>query len=84
MEEKEIGHITDFFGKISVAAIEITNDSLTVGDNIKIKGATTDFTQPVDSMQKDKVNIQTAKKGDVIGIKVKDKVRHSDKVYKVT
>lgn len=83
MEEKEIGHVTDYFGKIGVAAIEITDDSLAIGNNIKIKGATTDFTQTVDSMQKDKMSIQIAKKGDTIGIKVKDKVRHNDKVYKV-
>ena len=83
MEEKEIGFVTDYFGKIGVAAIEITNDSLTVGDNIKFKGATTDFTQAVDSMQKDKASMQTAKKGDIVGIKVKDKVRHNDKIFKV-
>lgn len=83
MEEKEIGKVTHYFGNIGVAAIEITSDTLSVGDNIRIKGNTTDITQSVDSMQLEHQNVTTAKKGDGIGIKVKDKVRPHDKVFKI-
>ena len=84
MEEIEIGYVEHYFGKLSVAAVKITADSLTAGDTIHIKGHTTDFTQTVDSIQVDRNPIQTAKAGDDIGIKVKDHVRDGDKVYKVT
>jgi len=84
MPEEEIGKISDYFRKIGVAAIEITQGTLSVGDTIRIKGHTTDFTQVVESMQVEHQNVQTAKAGDSIGIKVKDHVRDHDEVYKVT
>jgi len=84
MPEEEVGKISDYFKKIGVAAIEITKGSLSVGDTIHIKGHTTDFTQSVDSMQIEHQSVPTAKAGDSIGIKVKDVVRDSDIVYKVT
>jgi translation initiation factor IF-2 len=84
MPEEEIGKITDYFRKIEVAAIDITQGTLSVGDTIHIKGHTTDFTQVVESMQIEHENVQTAKAGDSIGIKVKDHVRDHDQVYKVT
>ena len=84
MPEEEIGEVTDYFRKIEVAAIDITQGTLSVGDTIHIKGHTTDFTQVVESMQIEHENVQTAKVGDSIGIKVKDHVRDHDKVYKVT
>ncbi|MGB8656794.1 MAG: hypothetical protein WCE90_03305 [Candidatus Zixiibacteriota bacterium] len=84
MPEEEIGRISDYFRKIGVAAIEITKGTLAVGDTIRIKGHTTDFIQTVDSMQIEHLGVQTAKAGDSIGIKVKEPVRDSDVVYKVT
>jgi len=84
MPEEEIGKVTDYFRKIGVAAIDITQGTLSVGDTIRIKGHTTDFTQVVESMQIEHENVQTVKAGDSIGIKVKDAVRDHDKVYKVT
>ena len=83
MEEKEIGYITHFFGHISVAAIKITSDSLSVGDTIKVKGHTSDFEQKIDSIQINKAEVKEAKKGDEIGIKIKDRVRPNDKVFKI-
>jgi putative protease len=80
-ELKEIGKITHFFDKIMVAAIELSEE-VKVGDTIVIKGETTNFEQKLDSMQVDKQDIQQAKPGDDIGIKVKNKVRVNDKVYK--
>jgi putative protease len=83
MPEEEIGKVADFFAKIGVAAIDLTG-TLSVGDTIHIKGHTTDFTQTIDSMQVEHQNVQKAGPGDSIGIKVKDRVRDSDIVYKVT
>jgi putative protease len=84
MPEEEIGRVSGYFGKIGVAAIEITQGTLSVGDTIRIKGHTTDLTQVVESMQIEHLNVPTVKAGDSIGIRVKDHVREHDKVYKVT
>ena len=82
MEEKQIGTIDHFFGNISVSMIKLT-DALKVGDKIRIKGSTTDLVQDVASMQIDRVPAQEAKAGDIISIKVEQKVRKDDTVYKV-
>ena len=80
-KEKEIGKVSDYFAKIEVAAIKLSK-GLKVGDKIHVKGATTDFEQEVKSMQIHKDPVETAKKGDEIGIKVKKKVRKGYKIYK--
>jgi translation elongation factor EF-1alpha len=82
--EKLIGKITHYFGKIGVGIIKIENGELNVGDTIHIKGHTSDFTQQVDSIQIEHEQIQKAKKGDDIGIKVAQKVHEHDEVYLVT
>ncbi len=84
MPEQEIGKIKHFFGKISVAVIEVTKDSLKVGDTIRVKGATTDFTQKIDSMQIEHEKIEEAKKGKSIGLKTSEPARANDVVFKVT
>ena len=81
-EEKQIGKITHFFSGISVGIIELT-DGLKVGEKIHIKGASTDFEQTISSMQIERKDIEVAKSGDAIGIKVDQKVREGDTVYKV-
>ncbi|HEC88044.1 MAG TPA: translation elongation factor-like protein [Thermoplasmata archaeon] len=83
MMEQEIGVIEHYFSKIGVAAIKITDGSLKIGDRIHIKGATTDFEQTVESMEINRQKIEIAKPGDEIGIKVIDRVREGDKVYKI-
>ena len=83
MVEEKIGVIEHFFTKINVAAIKITDSELKVGGTIHIVGAHTDFTQKIDRMEIDRNPIETAKPGDDIGIKVKDRVREHDVVYKV-
>jgi putative protease len=83
MVEEKIGVVEHFFTNINVAAIKITNGNLKVGDTIHIVGAHTDLKQKIDSMQIDKVSVQSVKPGDAVGIKVKDKVREHDIVYKV-
>ena len=84
MAEKEIGKVTHYFGNISVAAIEITENTLSVGDTIHIKGHTSDFTQTVDSMQLDGAPVEQASAGQSIGIRVTEHAREHDRVYKVT
>ena len=82
MKEVEIGVVTHCFNKISVAIVEL-KAPLSVGDTIHIKGAHDDFTQEVSSMQIEHQNVDSAKKGDLVGIKVSGKVHPHDKVYKV-
>jgi translation elongation factor EF-1alpha len=83
-EEKleEIGKVAHYFTKIEVAVIDLTAP-LSVGDRITIKGATTDFEQTVDSMQIEHENVETAKAGDSIGLRVDNRVREGDVVYKI-
>ena len=83
MVEEKIGIVEHFFTNVSVAAIRITNGELKIGDTIHIVGAHTDFTQKIDSMQIDRVPVESVKAGDDVGIKVKDRVREHDVVYKV-
>ncbi len=83
MPEEEIGKVSDFFARPVVAGIELTAP-LKVGDQIHIKGHTTDLELAVDSMQINNVNVTEAKAGDAIGIKVSDRVRRGDTIYKVT
>jgi len=83
MPEDIIGNVSDFFAHPVVAGIELTA-ALKVGDKIHIKGHTTDLEMNVDSMQIDNVQVQEAKAGDSIGIKVSERVRNGDTVYKVT
>lgn len=79
-KEKPIGVVTHFYGGISVAIIKFTK-AASVGDEIRFKGATTDFSQKIDSMQYDHKDIKEAEKGQEIGIKVSDKVREGDEVF---
>ena len=83
MEEKKIGMVMDYFAKVGVAAFHIEGEGLKVGETIHIKGHTTDLTLEVTSLQIDRTAVQEAKAGDDVGIKVKDRVRKGDTVYKV-
>jgi len=82
-KEELVGKITHYFGKIEVGIVEITKGDLNVGEKIHIKGSSTDFEQTIDSMQIEHQQIDKAKKGDVIGLKVKEKAKEGDEVYKV-
>ncbi len=83
MAEELIGKVTHYFGKAQVAGIEITEGQLSVGDTIHVVGHTSDFTQRIDSMQIDRVQAESAKVGDEIGIKVVEHAREHDQVYRV-
>ena len=83
MTEEIIGKISDFFAHPVVAGIELTAP-LKVGDKIRIKGHTTDLELTVGSIQIDNADVTEAKKGDSIGVKVPERVRKGDTVYKIT
>jgi len=84
MTEVEVGVIKHFFDKVGVAALEITSGELAVGDTIHIKGHTTDFAATIESMQIEHETVQKAETGDSIGIRVAEKAREHDKVFRVT
>jgi translation elongation factor EF-1alpha len=79
---EKVGEITHYFTKISVAVVDVSG-KMKVGDKIAIKGMTTNFEQTVDSMQIEGKNIEEANSGDDIGMKVKDRVRKGDIVYRL-
>jgi len=80
-EGKPIGEVSHFYGHLEVAIVKF-KEPVEKGDKVCFKGAHTDFSQTIDSMQYDHKDIDEAKKGQEIGIKVKEKVREGDKVYK--
>jgi putative protease len=79
---EQIGSIRHYYSKIGVAVIDLTA-KIAVGDAIRVKGATTDFQQKVESMQIEHANVQNANAGQSIGLRVADKVREGDLVYKI-
>ena len=83
MGEILIGFISNYFSKISVAAVEITDGTVSVGDTLHFLGHTTDCESRVSSMQIEHKTVTEVKKGDSVGIKVAEKVRENDKVFKI-
>jgi putative protease len=77
-----IGQITHYFPRISVVVMKITGDLVRVGDTIHIKGQSTDFVQKIDSMQIESVDVKLAKRGQLVGLKVKHLAKPGDKVFK--
>ena len=83
MPEQLIGTVTHYFGKAHVAAVEISNGELHVGDTIHVAGHTSDFTQQIKSMQIDRAPVDTAGVGDQIGVRVAEHAREHDRVFRV-
>lgn len=81
-KEKKIGKITHYFGKIGVGVLELSK-KLKVGETIRIVGGDRDFTQEVSSMQVEHENIEAAKKGEAVGLKLDELAKPGDIVYKV-
>ena len=79
---QEVGKVTHYYTKLGVGVVGLTS-TLKVGDKIRIKGATTDFEQIVESMQIEKDRIKEGKAGQSVGLKVKEHVRASDVVYRI-
>ncbi len=84
MSETKIGTVSNYFGHLSVAAVEITDGELRTGDMVHIKGHSTDFQQTVESIQIEHEQVEVAKPGDSVGIQVIEKCREHDEVYKVS
>ena len=82
MDEK-IGTVTDYFAKIGVAAIRLTDGDLQVGDRVRIVGRTTEFAQMVESLQVEHQNVERAERGSQAAIKVQERVRKKDQVFRV-
>ncbi len=82
MAEREIGTISHYYSNIGVAIVEVS-DTISVGDKIHIQGATSDFEQEVGSLQMEHESVEAAERGQVIGLKVDEKVRGGDKVFAV-
>jgi putative protease len=83
MPEESVGTVIHYFGKIGVAALTLTG-RIKVGDTLRFKGHTTDFTETLESMQIDNAIVEEAGPGDDVGIKVKERVREHDEVFVVT
>ena len=83
MERKKVGEVFHFFGHIGVAAIKLTDGSLAVGDTVQIQGPTTNLEQLVDSLQVEHGAVSNAAQGQEVGMKVRDRVREKDFVYKL-
>ncbi len=81
-KEIPVGKVTHYFPKVQAAVIKITKDKIILGDNLRIKGSSTDFTQVADSIQIDRVPVPGAKKGQEIGLRVNSRAREGDLVYK--
>lgn len=82
MEKKFVGRVTHYFTKISVAVVELSGE-LKVGDRISIEGPTTNFEQVVNSMQIEHKDVKVATSGQAVGLKVDQRVREGDIVYRV-
>ena len=79
--EQAVGVVRDYFRKIGVAALEITKGSIKVGDTLRFRGHTTDFIQRIESMEVNHQSVMEAGPGDLVGIKVSDRVRENDLVF---
>lgn len=82
-EEELVGVVEKFFAQPGVAAVKVTRGTIKKGDRLRYIGHTTDFTDQVASMQVNNQPVEEAKAGDFIGVKVKQRVREKDQVYKV-
>jgi putative protease len=81
-ELKEIGVVSHYYAKISVVVVEL-KDTIRIGDRILIRGDTTNFEQVVESMQIEHKNVESAGIGQSIGLKINERVREGDKVYRI-
>ena len=83
MEKVRVGEVFHYFPKAGVAAIRVTDTSIRVGDTLLFQGPSTNFDQNVDSLEIDKVKVEQATPGQSVGIRVRDRARPGDFVYKI-
>jgi len=84
MTEQEIGFVDHWYGHLNVAGVKVTAGHIKEGDTLHFKGHTTDFTETANSIELEHKHKTQADVGDAVGVKVSQKVRIHDKVYKVT
>ena len=80
---ENIGLIENYFSKVGVAVLNVTQGTIKVGDKIEIKGSTSDFEMTIKSMQIDRVDVDSVSAGTKVGLKVTERVRPGDKVFKL-
>jgi len=73
-DPKVIGTITHYYDNIGVGVINLTG-TLKVGDTIMLRRGEQEFIQQVESMQVDHADVEKAKKGDDVGLKLSQKVK---------
>ena len=83
VERHKVGEVFHYYSKVGVAAIRLADGALAVGDTIQVQGPSTNITQTVESMQIEQIPVTRAERGESVGIKVKEKVREKDLVYRV-
>ena len=83
MEEKKIGVVTHYFGHVGVGIVKVKAEGFKKGDTLHFKGHTSDFQQTVESLEIEHKNVEQAKVGDAVGMKVNEHVREHDEVFKV-
>ena len=83
MKEEKIGFVSNYYGKISVAAVEMTDGTVSLGDTLHFLGHTTNFESKVESMQIEHKSVTEVKKGESVGVKISEKARAGDKVFKI-
>ncbi len=81
--EEKVGIVDGYYAKIGVAAVRLTDGPLQVGDQIRIRGHTTDFTQKVESLQLEHRAIERAERGSEAALKVRERVRLHDQILKI-
>jgi translation initiation factor IF-2 len=82
MADEKIGTVIDYYAKIGVAAVHLTDGALQVGDRIRFRGHTTDFAQPVESLQVEHQAVQRAERGSEVAMKVRERVRRHDVILR--
>lgn len=82
--EELVGTVLDYYAKVGVAAVRLTEGALRVGDRVRIRGHTTDVVQTVESLQVEHQAVQHAKTGSEVALKVGDRVRKHDHVLRLT
>jgi septal ring-binding cell division protein DamX len=83
MERKKVGEVFHFYGKIGVAAIRLTDGTIAIGDTVQIQGPSTNLEQPVETLQIEHADVSRAESGQEVGLKVRERVREKDFVYKL-
>ena len=83
LERKKVGEVFHFYRKIGVAAIRLTDDGIAIGDTVQIQGPSTNVEQTVETLQIEHADVSRADAGQEVGMKVRDRVREKDFVYKL-